>query len=578
MIDSTTSHANSFKTQKVFSQSIETDYIINPNVNEDNRLSLPLPSPLLNNKGNANNNSNKYLQWATTSNGFNASNDIFKKVSCKNKQHNQLYLSFDVKKMCIVCLKCKENGKTGYQLEVIQTKSIDNNSNLNENAINTDSSNDKSLLPKQNCLTKNCNGHPCFFCENCLGAICYKCMLNLHLSHQTNSMQYISNSFKDYLNEMANALKAKIDECTNELFNSKTTDDSKKSISLKLIDQLSSLIDSANENVNSSLASIKEAYYKKFCEAYQSNDKLANEIDSSITKLNPRYSNSEKFLINIMRAYDNGSIENILKCEMKQKAKGDIETIQALINEAEEVLSKLHQLNEYTQKNKDTISVAQQNTLKHLFELEDSLLFSIKRGSIDNMVMMDRFNSFKPNTMMYFKSSSIELMPTSNEVDLIGVSVCGLFINESKLGNPNNQMHQMENRDGIEVNITLSIVNNDIGKGSDDPQVVIKETKKLYGIVNANDPMVLLYFSNKVLLQKNRSYVITINNLNGSNYYGDFWTGSTPLDTIVTMSQSIKCNTTGVNMMFKSVKDTNKEIQSDFDEFSIGIIGGIIYS
>ena len=92
--------------------------------------------------------------------------------------------------------------------------------------------------------------------------------------------------------------------------------------------------------------------------------------------------------------------------------------------------------------------------------------------------------------------------------------------------------------------------------------------------MNNNDPVISIFLSKGISVKENEKILITIENLNKEDYYGDFWIGSTSTQCANERVQRMICNSTGIKAVFEAANG----IQSDFDEFAAGLIEGIIFT
>ena len=94
----------------------------------------------------------------------------------------------------------------------------------------------------------------------------------------------------------------------------------------------------------------------------------------------------------------------------------------------------------------------------------------------------------------------------------------------------------------------------------------------LPGVKNNAEPCVNFYFEKGIKIFKEKLYLIKVENLSDNNYI-DLWYGCVGKNNKKNI-QVIKCHNTGIEFLFKQAEG----LQTDFDEFEQGIIGGILYS
>lgn len=490
---------------------------------------------------------------------FSISNNIFSTHQCKNQIHQRRYLAYDDKRKQVICLRCNEEGLIDNDLK-----------KLNESC-------DETIDEVSNrCMTYNCLGYPCFVCVDCSDYICFNCFTNQHENHKTSSVPFMANSFRDEVNKMYNELKdcvEQLNQLTIEKPKKKThhsiNNNSNSTNSNEQLTQLLNLIPIAKKNILSSINDSNENAYQEYCKSFESNDKESNDVHLLFSTIKRQYRDIEDSLNKLCNNLDDPLIKNESKCGMRKSENETITKGQCLLKSSTNGLNRLTQLEYNTHKNNSSMASKQTTLIKSLQAVEESILFSIKSGSSNNAIHLNRFQSFLHNSMIYYKTTSV-IIKSTQTIHLTGLNMCGLYIHKHRLKNPNNNLHRIENRDSVDINVSLLKVK----KGSDNTIVMINERKKLYGAVNPNDPIISLYFSNGVLIEKESEYLITIDNLNTVSYYGDFWSGSGFSKTHSVRHQNLICNSTGIEIEFSPPSG----VQSDFDEFSNGLIEGIIFT
>lgn len=484
--------------------------------------------------------------------------NIFNSHQCKNQEHQGKYLSFDNKKKEVICLRCNEEGMIDNDLE-----------KLNESF-------DETIDELTNrCMTNSCLGYPCFICIDCCDYICFSCYSNQHETHKTNSVPYIANSFRDEVNSMHQQLKNCVDQLN--LINidrprkkeanqgNKKENNSKDNKQLK---EILDLIPISNQNILLRINNPEDNGYQEYCNSFQSNDKEASDIEMILSKMKSQYNEIENSFNELLKGFNDQSIKNINKCDMVKRENEAIIRSKTLIKGSTNCINRLTQLKYNIEKNKNSIALKQDQIIKSTQAFEESVLFSIKSGSNNNAIHLNRFRSFVHNSMIYFKTTSVAIK-SSQTIHLTGVDMCGLYIHKQRLRNPNNELQKIENRDNTDISLSLFKV-----KEGYENVMIINERKKLYGAVNPNDPIISLYLSNGVIIERGSEYLITVDNLNTVSNYGDFWSGSAFTKTHAIKQQELVCNSTGIEVAFSSPLG----VQSDFDEFSNGLIAGIIFT
>ena len=86
------------------------------------------------------------------------------------------------------------------------------------------------------------------------------------------------------------------------------------------------------------------------------------------------------------------------------------------------------------------------------------------------------------------------------------------------------------------------------------------------------DPSISINFLKGIKLVPNKQYLVTIQNTSDISYC-DLWVGAVSKENEKS-EQKIRCHNTKVDFSFTQTKT----IQTDFDEFAMGIIEGILFS
>lgn len=472
----------------------------------------------------------------------------FEDLSCKNEEHGSKYLTLDPRKMTVICKKCILNGENPTNLkEKKNTQILDKISRRDSDNIQ--------------CM-HNCKTTPLFYCKECNNFTCYNCLMNYHLNHRTDTISYISNTFKDdialVIKSLTNVIEAIKEKKKNVKEENLKENKSKKNI--ELAEQLKKQVDLTNDSILSTFKGFLNEFESDFTKLFDGNDKEASEILESIKK-NLKYINENLKMLEDFKSTISGSEEFDKSCEEHQKKFEQLGSIKEFIKKSNHFLNRITMLTYNSSKN-----IQKENIVNTSKSLENSVNFAIKTGADTKTFYLNRFKTFQHNTMKYFKTSSI-IIQSYQALNLSGLLVCGLYIHKQNLLSNPVMMQKVEKRDKIDIRVTVTYKPTN--------QVLISEIHPLYGAVNLNDPIISVYFSNGIKIEPKTSYLITIDNLiQGDNYYGDYWTGSTPHSCIEKNEQIIKCNSSEKQIGFFLAEG----IQSDFNEFSSGLIEGIIYT
>ena len=94
----------------------------------------------------------------------------------------------------------------------------------------------------------------------------------------------------------------------------------------------------------------------------------------------------------------------------------------------------------------------------------------------------------------------------------------------------------------------------------------------MYDIIDANNPVINIYFDNGIKINKEEKYIIVVENLENDKF-GDIWVGNVHKILIMNKIQKIKYKNTGFEFNF----NLSNEFNSDLNEFKQGIIEGLLY-
>lgn len=479
-----------------------------------------------------------------------------KKMYCKIENHLRKYLSLDETKRNVICKKCLNNNLNPQNF----TYEFDSSSS---NSINDlDFMNDKTLQ----CMHK-CGQSSNYYCIDCKGLVCYNCLISHHINHQSDSVNFISNKFGDYIDEKIDNLTKAISMIDKELENHKKKEHSNENKEKK--QEYTSI---QKKTVNNALLSISNSIHNSlnnFEKEYENtfNDS-ANEIalakiqsESSLNFIN----NSISTLNLLMIKLNEPTLSNLSKCDFIKSNSSSLSQIKSSLKQTTQLLNKITFLKYNYHKLQEGTLSSYSNLNNKLNSYVDTLITSIHTGNNSQSYHIHRFKSFQHSSMKYFKSTSISFSTFYDNITLIGLNLCGIYIHKSKIANPNYETINISKREYINIKVTIT---------SKD-EVIYNTEKKLFGAVNNNDPIVSIFFNEGLRLTKGDEYLITINNMNDeSNLYGDYWLGTVMSTLIEKKVQEVSCNSTGITFKFKGTHD----IPTDFDEFSTGLIEGIIFT
>ena len=525
---------------------------------------------------------------------------------CLNLDHGEKYITLDRKKQNLICKNCYLSGALETNLElnqpfidqylkeeeqkklneespqnVIKETSEESKNSESVEKINKSISNEednKSKEPEKiKCLTFQCENKPYYFCEACQDFICYKCLMqrmneqtdkSRHYYHDVESVNYESNSFNDDIKLNLETIK-KIDFSLDYLIKNEKT--KAETVIEKLKDEsrvdLANYIKNINKNISLLFSENNKILYSKYMQnTFNGSDNTIKEIKLSNVSTKSKIEEILEELNHIKISMNNKDITNEEKCELHQKQLELLKIANSLLQKGNRILQQsreeLNYLNDENTKKKfedeDSLSI------KVLFDNEKSLLQNVlntskKQGSYK----LNRFVTYKHQGLKYFGVSSLELT-CEKDIILCGLFLCGKYLSSKIIKKNDYSTIPMEQRGFLNINIKVYEKNK--------KEALIDEDKKLYEVININDPIVDIIFEKGVKMKKDVKYVIVVENLEKEKF-SDIWIGNILNKNANISKDTIRCNSSGINFTFYISQDFN----SDFSEFDQGIIEGILY-
>ena len=487
---------------------------------------------------------------------------LIKYAVCVN--HGKSFLKIDQTNFEIVCEKCIEEGVKS-QLEI--------NVNLNNSEYVDE---DRKIF---NCfLHQDSKGS--FYCDDCKEFVCNMCFADIHKEHKCHLPNVIKDEFANDLMEEIdnfNILRPLLDDSVSDIKKISDNLKSQKDNIMKIPQNVLKTMGINNENQIELLS-------KKANEKFMGLDKEVNDdvfTFNSIKEKNKKYFEILNKIINEINSKDN----NFDLCGYH---KDKIELLNEISNHIKSSFNfvniRLNDTNSKFNDNKDEIENSTNLINKEISNYEKSCISSISTGRLNRVIVLQRYIRFVHGEIKYFKNSLIGFASNDN-IFLTGLVLCGLHIkrkkNKSKNNNnPNNETQSENNNETtkeeeiedikkikIPIVITVSkMVNQTEG------EQLYSQKCELTGVRGSGDPCVNINFDKGISITKEKLYLIKIENLSDDNYT-DIWSGSVGKINRKDI-QVLRCHNTGIQFLFKSVIG----IQTDFDEFEQGIIGGVLYS
>ena len=529
--------------------------------------------------------------------------------TCLNKDHGTKYISLDRKKESLICKYCFQSGALETNLDLnhefvdkyikdLEEKNRINNSELSKDIIKEtseenisereetshklnveeNSSNLSNNIQDQiNCLTFLCHNFPYFLCETCKDFICYKCISksmdnnnekSRHYFHDIESVNYEANSFRDDVNinldtleTILNSLDFLIEEERKRIknFRYKINEESKIEISdyyLKTFERIKKNVIEKNKEL-----------YDNYCKKnFENKDNDANDLYISNNNIKSNVSDVLEELKKIKDQLNDKNISNEDKCELHNKYIELIKEANLLITKGKSILSQsnklLNDLNSEETINKYNKSESNQNKL--LTEREKNFIQSLSNSNKNKgSYKLNRFVTYRYEGLKYFSFSTLEFS-CNNDIVLYGIYLCGKFLTSNKIKQNDYSEISIDQRNFYDINVKIYELKNKL--------LLFNENKKLYEIIEANNPIVKIIFDKGMKINKDKKYVIVVENLE-TDKFCELWVGNVHKKLIVNKTQNIKCNNTGLEFNFS----LSNEFNSDLNEFKQGIIEGILY-
>lgn len=480
---------------------------------------------------------------------------IFKRVRCSIHHGQKLnYLTLDPKNFQIICSLCQAEGLKSKKKNLII---VDPGLSNAEQSIEKDKEEIPANEDSDHFCYKHTNEPSLFYCEECGKFICKTCFATEHRYHSSSTFELISDVIKNKINSLYEELEnldKTLDENGKELEdNHNYFEDTKKNFKTNL--------ENINSHITKALEDKANEYNNQIESFFNGVDK---EVESNLKKLESKRTKSNNMLEEFQKMQN--EINNIQKdqniCLFKKEKDNIIKENKQFLLDIEAFLKEqLSQTKEKVSKEEENFKEKCENLKKNIDLYESSVITTIKSGIPNVCSRVRRFCKYSIEKTKYFKTDSL-CIKVSQSVNLTGFALCGLI-------------HEHEQP------ITTYKVNLKLFELADG-KIFDKNSKEMFSldveipsITNYVDPVYQFYLENSIFLNKDKLYLVILNNLS-DQIYVNTWTGSTTRDkTDIENQTSIVISNTS-NIKFDFSKDV--EIESDFNEFSSGIVSDIIYS
>lgn len=342
---------------------------------------------------------------------------------------------------------------------------------------------------------------------------------------------------------------------------------------LSLISELNNFFSSKTEEVNKHLSSFNQEIAtemnKKSKELNGEIQEIFNGVDSEVENSSQRLNLMKKRADKIMEEVKEicnkaDSIESDEQlCVYKKKKEGYLKENKKFLTEIQSFSTE----NVQNTKEKTEAGMDQFNSKSVIFQknadiYENSILNTINSGIPNQCMRIRRFRRFFFSSSRYLKTTSINFR-VSHSVNLVGFCLCGLF---------NNNIGSNASTD-FDIKI-YEMNSNQIFNPKEKNNLLWESIITVPTITNVVDPVFQFYLNKTIQVNKEKSYIMIMNNM-AKNSYIDMWTGEIiPEKSDMIEAQTVTCNNSGVKFTITRPKG----IQSDFDEFSNGIVSDVIFS
>ena len=323
----------------------------------------------------------------------------------------------------------------------------------------------------------------------------------------------------------------------------------------------------AFERIKANVIEKNKELYEKYCKKnFGNKDNDVNDLFISNNNIKSNVNDVLEELKKIKEKLNDKNITNEDKCELHNKYIELIKEANILITKGKSILSQtnkiLNDLNSEETINKFSKSESIQNKL--LSEKEKNFIQSLSNTNKNKgSYKLNRFVTYRYEGLKYLGFSTLEFS-CNNDIVLYGIFLCGKFLSSNKIKQKDYSEIPIDQRGFYDINVKLYELKN--------KSVLFNENKKLYEIIEANNPIIQISFDKGITINKDKKYVIVVENLE-SDKFCELWVGNVHKKLIVNKTQNVKCNNTGLEFNFC----LSNEFNSDFNEFKQGIIEGILY-
>ena len=405
-----------------------------------------------------------------------------------------------------------------------------------------------------------CPNHPkekiIFYCEDCKELLCKICF-HQHRTHNTSMPDIIRErlhlSMIDIV-EKLKSMKPQVDEGIKDI------NDINNQIKIHTTtsnNQLTAL----NQNLDKILKERLKINFNEFVANFESVD---NDVEEAFLRLTGVQKKCNRLILEIIEIESRikGINTSVNICEYIKSVSSTFVDAKRTITDMQNFLgSKIQLLKQRGDSDLKRFLNLAKESLKKEKIYEKSVVNAALTGATSQSLRLRRFFKYTIDDLSYFRTSTV-FMKVNKTICVSGVGICGLL--KSTKTDKSSQDRTLS------INITVNEIEN--GQLS---KTLVSDNANLKSIVNSYDPVICVYFSKILVLKENISYAITCSNLETSNQYVEIWRGKVYIPSKSNQTvQDVKCSNTRIDFQFSAAKG----VQSDFNEFNLGIISDVMYS
>lgn len=481
---------------------------------------------------------------------------LFKRVRCSVHHGTQKdYLSIDPKTFQIKCTLCeKENQKTKNRNLIFIDQEILNQEEFDNQL--------KGVQPVNDVSNHFCYKHDTepslFYCEECAQFLCKTCFATEHRNHSSSTFDLIAEVIKEKVNTLYNNLET----LNNNLDNNYKALEEKNKYFEETKNNFETNLATVNKKINDALENKVKDYDAQIQNFFNGVDK---EVDSNLEKLESTRSKANRMIEEFTKMKE--EVANIAQdtkvCLYKKEKDQTISENRQFLLDIEAFLREhLIQTKEKAAAEEQNFKEKCENLKKNIDIYEKSVISTMKSGIPNVCSRIRRFCRYSLDKSKFFKNDSLCMM-VSQSVNLAGFALCGLF-------------HEQEQAiTTYKVNLKLYELT-DVKNYNKDSKEMFSIDVDIPSITNCADPVYQFYLENSFLLDKDKFYFIILSNVSSQTFVTT-WSGSIYRDknaTNTNQNNIIISNNNNVKFTFINAFG----VESDFNEFSSGLISDVIYS